>query len=169
MSQPESDDHRTELREDARNAHAEYHATRSELFKSVLEFSHSSLRAVSYLNGGATLAALALIGSIIDSPMQQKTYSPLINAITWFGAGLFMASVASALGYFAQYSYQEANNKRELVWKYPYVIDTKKTVTWERFGTAFHIICIIIVSLSYASFVCGGCEFIYFAKNAMRS
>jgi hypothetical protein len=74
-----------------------------ETFKVVIASGQNALRAAMLVNGGAAVALLALLGNIVTKTESDRVLKgPLPVALLFFGLGVFMSAVASALVYFAQ-------------------------------------------------------------------
>lgn len=106
--------------------------TRVEMFKSVIATGQTAINSAILINGGASVATLALIGNVVNE--QTTIAGKLACALTMFAYGVLSPVVAAGTTYFAQflYSYQ-------------------KTMS----GRIFHGISICLVIASYVLFCLG--------------
>ncbi len=137
----------------ARAAHEQHRSDSADLFKSVLSFADSALKSAAILNGGAALAMMALIGGVVTSKVSVK---PIVDAMTAFGGGLLLATLATGASYVTQYLYQVSHHKFELTWEHPYVVETEASKRESRNGIVWHVLALVLVISSYGAFVVGG-------------
>jgi hypothetical protein len=81
------------------NANAE---TKNRQFESVISFASNTLKSALMINGGASVALLAFLGT-------QKPTNPRIaaSALLFFSIGVLLAALGCATSYLAQYYYAE--------------------------------------------------------------
>jgi len=103
-------------------------------FNSVISLGQSALKSCTIINGGAAVALLAFIGNIVLKRNTTALTGGIADALFAFGVGLLLASLATGSTYLAQYLYE--SKKRPV-------------------AKTFHAITILLVVLSYASFLTG--------------
>ena len=96
-------------RETCRRQRMEYQATvqqRVELFRSAMTAAHGALKSAILINGGAAVAVLAFVGSLVQHGATIRGFGSVL-AIFAFGA--FLGALASGGAYLAQrfYSYDK--------------------------------------------------------------
>ena len=108
-----------------------------EMFRSVIETAKVALSTSILVNGGATVALLALIGTMVSKMPAGLPPAPpsLVFSLISFALGVLFAAVATGSTYSAQYCYHNNENAK-----------------W---GTAFRVLTIILMLASYAAFLSG--------------
>jgi len=107
-----------------------------EMFRSVIETAKVALSTSILVNGGATVALLALIGTLVGKAPAGAPPAPpsLVFALISFAIGVLFAAVATGSTYSAQYCYHREN---------------------ARWATIFRGLTIVLVLSSYAAFLSG--------------
>jgi len=105
----------------------------SDGFYAVITIGQGALKSGALINGGACVALLAFIGNILTK--DASMISGLSTALIMFGCGVFFAAASSGTTYLAQVSYEKKKMK---------------------IARRIHNLTIIIVILSYLSFLVGG-------------
>lgn len=112
------------------------HDSNLEMFRTVFDSSKTALTTSILVNGGATVALLALLGNLVGKvpPVIFDGKSALILSLILFAVGVFLGAIATAGTYFTQYCY---------------------SVGRKRSATGFHIATVVLVLLSYVMFASG--------------
>ncbi len=105
----------------------------SDGFHAVITIGQGALKSGALINGGACVALLAFIGNIITK--DASMISGLSTALLIFGFGVFCAAASTGTTYLAQVDYEKKKMKR---------------------ATLINKCTIVIVTLSYLAFLCGG-------------
>lgn len=87
------------------------HAYQLELVRATNAFEHATLKPPFILNGGALVVVMALLGAIWKDGNQFVDKGMLVYALACWGAGLLLASIASAFGYQSQFSFLKARHR----------------------------------------------------------
>ncbi len=79
-----------------------------EMFRGVISFGTTNLKALLVINGGAATVLLAFIGHIAanEGPADDAVISDLVPPMRWFLFGLLSGVVASGASYVSQFFYQ---------------------------------------------------------------
>ena len=95
-----------------KNQLAQYNAERAaelscdiEMFKSVIIAGQAALKSAILINGGATVALLAFIGSVFKVSQNSEVVTKLSHAMFCFVIGVLSGAVASSVVYIAQFVY----------------------------------------------------------------
>jgi hypothetical protein len=115
-----------------------------EMFRSVMESAKSALSTSILVNGGASVALLALIGNLAGkSPAISPLVQPgLASAMAAFALGVLLGALATGGTYCSQYLYQRQ---------------------WWSVGAVFHTLTASLVVASYVAFAAG----IYYAYSSL--
>ena len=107
-----------------------------EEFRSVIDTAKVALSTSILVNGGATVALLALIGNLLAKaqPGSLPTPPSLVWALVSFAVGVLAGAIATGTTYSAQYCYHMEH---------------------KRLAVTFHASTVILVLGSYAAFVTG--------------
>ena len=79
----------------------------TELFKAVLESGKSALHAILIINGGAVIALMGVMSSLIGNTGGKILASNLALPLLYFGIGVFSGGVGFAFRYLSQACYTE--------------------------------------------------------------
>ena len=95
-----------------KNQLAQYNAERAaqlsrdiEMFKSVIISGQAALKSAILINGGATVALLAFIGSVFKVSQNSEVVTKLSHAMFCFVIGVLSGAIASGVVYIAQFVY----------------------------------------------------------------
>jgi hypothetical protein len=126
-----------------------YQATQdAEMFKSVIEAGQTALKSASLINGGAAVALLACLGSLLakDPPSEILAIVPgLASALYIFVFGVGFAGVATAIRYLSQAFY---------------------FAKWEKRGKTAQFVAMAFAVASFVAFFWGGIEATQTITNA---
>ena len=132
------------------SALAQYRAERDialEMLRSVIETSKTALTAIILVNGGASVALLALVGSLTAGKPTAGIAAALVNALVAFASGVLLGAVATGTTYLTQYCYEQH---------------------FRRSAVGFHVFTVLLVLSSYAAFAIGViCAYHAFIKSAV--
>lgn len=79
--------------------------TDREVFKAVIQAGQNALRTGFLLNGGASIAVLAVIGKFMTVEESLQWVPPLSNSLILFVIGTFLIAFSSAVTYLSQWFY----------------------------------------------------------------
>lgn len=118
-----------------------------------------TIKAALALNGGASIAILAFIGSLLQEKARAVNGEHITLVMMTFCAGLAAAAVAQLAAYFTAYCYHQSMGSRRL--------ELISEETWARVGTCVHITGIVTLLVSYGCFVGGAINFAGFARYTL--
>src|SRR3546814_644754 len=101
------------------------------MFRSVISSGQSALKSSILINGGATVALLAFVGTVWNDPQSAPTLGPLVSVLVLFAVGVLLSAMAHGTTYLSQYFY---------------------SMVGERTGAAFHILTVALVLGAYSTF-----------------
>lgn len=116
-----------------------------------------AIRALIIINGGAAIATLAFISRIVstnDGKLVDKI-PELTAPLTCFAWGVALATLATALAYFTNYSITSSSHNRKRIYDPPYVCATAASKRWLRFASGFQAAAIFSALASLFYFVSG--------------
>lgn len=106
------------------------------------------LRSLLIINGGAAVALLAFVGSMVTSEALglADNIVELTAPLLWFGWGIVATIVAMAFAYLTNYS----------IVGYSFAIyDSAPTQLWSRVATTFHVMALVSTLSSLGLFIYG--------------
>ncbi|MBB4126524.1 uncharacterized membrane protein YidH (DUF202 family) [Xanthomonas translucens] len=106
-------------------------------FKQIIALGQSTLKSIMLINGGASVALLAFLGNIVNSPASKTPILPFANSLGAFVIGVFLAALAYALTYFSQLFYDG-----EQKWK-------------QTTGLGLHVATSVVGAAAMIAFLCG--------------
>lgn len=107
---------------------------RLELFKSVNDAGEKALNASMIMNGGAAVAVLSFLGSMLSKGGTGSLGVKLSEPLVAFGTGVFLGATSYGIRYFTQYAY--ARN-------------------WTKHGHVLNAISVLVAVFSFAMFIKG--------------
>jgi hypothetical protein len=119
------------------SALAQYKAERDiaiEMLRSIFETSKTALTTSILVNGGASVALLALIGSLAAGKPATAIPLALIYALVAFATGVLFGAIATGTTYVTQYCYEQH---------------------FRRSALGFHVFTVVLVLGTYAAFATG--------------
>lgn len=137
----------------AKVTHDAYHAGSNEMLKSVIAFGVEAIRTAAFFNGGATVASIALVGSIFTK--NDALAISFSDVIFYFAVGTLAAGAASCFAYVSQFLYHLQYEKFTLSYEHPYVHPPKGWKIANGIGAFTHILCVLSILVSYASLIWG--------------
>jgi len=90
----------------ARQAH------RLELIRATIAFEHAALKPAFVLNGGAIAVVFAFLGTIWKQSQQIPEARLFVQALGFWGVGLFVSALAWMLGYRSQFAFRKALERK---------------------------------------------------------
>ena len=109
--------------------------------RGLIDFARDVLKSVTLMNGGAAIALLAFVGSVLSNP--EKNLSLDTALISWalgvFALGVFISGVGIFTGYFTQYNYYQVSIGKSPEYK----------------PNCLHIVTLFLVGASLLSFFAG--------------
>ncbi|MBJ7511306.1 hypothetical protein [Brevundimonas sp.] len=115
-----------------------------------------TIKAALALNGGASIAILAFIGSLLQEKARAVNGEHIAVVMMTFCVGLAAAAAAQLAAYFTVYCYHQSMGSRRL--------DLDDEHRWGLIGTFTHMFGVAAIFLSYGCFVCGATNFASFAR-----
>ena len=109
---------------------------RVEEFRSVIETAKVALTTAILVNGGASVALLALLGNLLSKSQTTSPQVPaaLVNSLSAFALGVLLGAIATGTTYLTQYCYH---------------------MEFRRSAAGFHISTVSLVLATYAAFLVG--------------
>ncbi len=143
--------------ESAKESHAAHRNDSALLFQAGLSFGLEAMKTAILVNGGAVVAMMAFIGATYNAePVDvDRVRSALLLPAFIFAIGSVAAGMASGFAYFAQYLYQQVVESQEMHWERPYIRETVKSARPMRWGKFWHILCVVMVLVSYGLLIAG--------------
>jgi hypothetical protein len=143
-------------REDALRVHDRSRRFSEATNEAVVKAGDVAIRTAMLINGGAAVAVLAFIGTLVrQDEVTVKQVAGVSGSLLWFGSGVAAAVFALALSYFTNYCYVRAETSKIFTLEHPYIVDGVNTQRWLRWGYAFHLGAIAWGMGSLAAFVVG--------------
>lgn len=134
-------------------AHAAHRQAVATGFAPLVALGTEILKAVLVINGGAAVATLWFLGSVLrDRP---DLALPLVLPLALFGFGFTVAGCATGWSYFSHEGHAEALGQQELSWSEPFIRDTPGSLAAGRRGRTFRRAALGAVFVAIASAVCG--------------
>jgi hypothetical protein len=143
--------------EEAHRAHDVLTDFYGSINESTIKSGDAALRACLLINGGAAIAILAFMGSVIsrESITSHKVIGEVAPNLNWFVGGVVAAVAAMGLTYVVNFlTYLHATSQKR-VWEHPYVVPGAHTALWAWLKIGLHWVTIILATISVASFVFG--------------
>lgn len=138
----------------AERAHEAHERFTAQTNDAAIGSANVALRSLLLINGGAAIAMLAFMGSMLTE-VDGDHMVALTRPLSEFAWGVAAAAFAAAMGYLANYSTTSAAAHQKPVWRYPYHKNT--WVSWTFIGTS--IVCLVLAlgaaGFSLWSFVVG--------------
>ena len=143
-------------REHAMRAHDLNSRSSFEFTKAAIESANVAIRAMLLVNGGAVIALLAFVGSILSSDVSNIIrIEAMIPPIRIFAFGVGLSALTSALAYLVNMLDSDISNTVELTWKHPFVNDKPKANILRRWRMAFHYLAMTAAFTSICFFFWG--------------
>lgn len=129
-----------------------------------------ALRALVLVNGGAAIAVLAFVGSLVSSDVANITskLSELTAPLIWFAVGVALSPLGMAFAYFTNYSSAVSSINKTRLYIHPYLKDTADSRRWEKIGRWCHIAAVVLAFASLGCFLLGMFD-VREAINALHS
>ena len=151
---PPSIDHKRWEFEQKRAMAEREHDRQEEAFQrmneSAINASHTALRTILLINGGAAVALLSLDGRL--PPPQAKAVAA---TLIWFAFGIVAVTVAMAVTYFTHYSMAGVLASRKRTYEHPFVSSGSTTFRWILQKRVLHLLAAVAAAASLALFVKG--------------
>lgn len=160
-----SDQERSEIRDQAIRAHQkddEFYRASNEI---MVDSGKEAIKAVMLLTGGATVAMLALIGSLLTKEDIVIDKARFFDSLSLFAAGAAASALASALAYLTNFCMTTALFHMPLLWEPPFVGSSKKTEVWLKAKKIFHVLAVVCVVIAYLLFFYAG----WVGKSALET
>lgn len=119
------------------SALAQYKAEREialEMLRSVIETAKTALTTSILVNGGASVALLALVGTLSAGKSPTAVSVALVYALVSFACGVLLGAIATGATYFTQYCYEQQ---------------------FRRSAVGFHVFTVLLILGSYIAFAVG--------------
>lgn len=118
------------------------------------------LRTLVIINGGAAIAMLAFIGSLIsaDGAKFASKLPAVATPILWFVWGVAIATFAIGLAYLTNYCMATSTALKEHHYEKPFIRNTLGSKIWIWFGIGFQLLAILSAFVSLGCFIWGMTE-----------
>lgn len=115
-----------------------------------------ALRTLVLINGGAAVAILAFIGSLVSgSDTFGSHLTELASPLMWFAWGVALATIGVGLAYVTNYCITGSAAHKTYHNEHPFVRETKASKRWFWAGTVFQILAMAAAIASLVMFVLG--------------
>ena len=124
-------DVRRENMEQARRAHDRLDEFAHRIDDSAIKSADVMLRNCLLINGGAAVAILAFMGTVISKDAgSHKIIGDVAGGLIYFAGGVITSVVALGLSYIVHIvTYRTAISQKK-IWEHPYIVPGKYTVCW---------------------------------------
>jgi hypothetical protein len=142
--------------EEAHRAHDVLRAHRRIFNESMVKSGEVVVRSCLLINGGAAIAILAFLGTVITKdPSSHKLLADISGGLNDFFFGVGSAVIAMGLTYVDHFlNWMHATSQRE-VWKPPYIESGDHTAFWGGLKNTVHVATVLLVLVSMGVFVWG--------------
>jgi hypothetical protein len=153
MTDPDSN---REKMTEARRAHDRLEEFSQRIDDHTIKSGDAALRNCLLINGGAAVAILAFMGSVISKNTgTTKVVDDIAGGLTYFAWGVITSVAALCLSYLVHFATYQASTSQKRVWEYPYVTPGKHTARWVRLKIALHVVAVALAVASAILFVIG--------------
>ena len=137
----------------AEAAHAAHRQIVATAFAPLVALGTEILKAVLVINGGAAVATLWFLATVLhDRPALAL---PLVLPLASFGFGFTVAGCATGWSYFSHEQHAEALASQERIWSEPFIRDTDASIAKARGGRRYRRAALAAVFVSIASAIVG--------------
>lgn len=127
--------------------------------EAAIEFAKRALQAGFILNGGAFLALLVLLASILGGEKLDAASAELaeriIKSLTYFAFGAFFFVLATCSAYLINRSFAEANQAYRKSFEHPYIQETSSSKGTFRIAVFFYFLAVASVGIGLFLFFGG--------------
>jgi hypothetical protein len=114
------------------------------------------MKSLLLINGGAVVALLALLGSLIaNDDSNAAVADALLKPLCFFASGVGFASLTAVLAYLVNLLDSDIENSVELLWEHPYVRRDGKAARKQKARDYIHWSAIGSAAVSLLSFAVG--------------
>ncbi len=116
-----------------------------------------ALRTLVLINGGAAVAILAFVGSLVTTNGEKFSnhLTQLTSPLMWFAWGVALAAIGIGLAYAANYSTVSHASSKSRHYEHPFVRDTPASNRWMIAVYTFQALAILVAIGSLAMFIYG--------------
>ncbi len=137
-------------------AHQGYRDEGRSLAEGMISLGASSIQAVLAINGGASVAVLALIGSLASrQSLPPVGFDGVVPALACFGVGTLLSGLAAAFAFLAQGAFAAAHADHALTFSQTPIMPNPSAVTKQCRGGHLRIAAILLVAGGYSLFGAG--------------
>jgi hypothetical protein len=159
-------DRRRESVEEARRAHDRLDRFALSINDSTIKSADAALRNCLLINGGAAVAILAFMGTVVSKDAgSHKIIEDIAGGLTYFASGVIASVAALGLSYIVHFLTYKAATSQNKIWEHPYVIPGKHTAWWAGLKITLHVLAVALAVVSAALFVIG----LFAVKHAVTS
>lgn len=138
---------------EAHRAHDSHREFSLEMFRSVIAFGLEAIRTSVFVNGGALVAGLALMGSVYEAdPALARN---LIGAVLFFAGGVGLAGAGASAAYVTQWLYQASHDRVTHTWSHPFIEEQPGGFWWKAASVVAHIAAVVLIAGSYGATIWG--------------
>ena len=155
-----------ENRAEARRAHDRLDEFAQRIDDSAIKSADVMLRNCLLINGGAAVAILAFMGTVISKDAgSHKIIGDVAGGLIYFAGGVITSVVALALSYIVHLATGKTAYSQQKVWEYPYIVPGKQTAWWGRLKNMLHLLAVALAVFSAVLFVIG----LFVVKHAVTT
>lgn len=128
--------------------------------KSAVDSGNFTLRTLVFINGGAAVAILAFIGTLVsaDGAIYANKLVDIASPLIWFVWGVASATFGSGMAYLTNYCTATSSALKSRHYEHPFVRNTTGDKWWRRGAAFFQLVAISAALFSLYSFVEGMIE-----------
>jgi hypothetical protein len=143
-------------REEAHRAHDALTDFYVAVNESAIKSGDVVLRNCLLINGGAAIAILAFMGSVVTKdPSSHKLLADISRGLIYFAVGVVTSVLGMGLAYVDHFMNWKHATSQKRVWKHPYIEPGDRTALWGRLKFTVHALAVVAVLVSVSMFVCG--------------
>jgi hypothetical protein len=139
----------------AERAHDQANEALHRLNEAAVHDAQAVIRIVLVINGGAAIAVLAFVGSLVSKGYSIPQVSGIISSASWFVFGTMATASTAVLAYLTNSCYAGSWVKRTQTWTHPYFQHTTPSKWWVRVAWAFHILALLTAFSGIVLFIVG--------------
>ena len=140
--------------QDAKEAHKSNREFFDSCNSAAIEFTGIAIKAFLLINGGAAVAMMGFVATVVSKPGSLVLEMPMIvAALTWFGWGVGAAALCAGLAYCVMYLQAAYAGSATCIWEFPYVAFGRAS---KRLFWAVNVVQIIAILAGAASLILFG-------------
>lgn len=128
----------------AERAHDQATKAFQQLNEATMRDAQAAIRIMLVVNGGAAIAVLAFVGSLLSKGYSIPQVSGIISILRWFVFGVTATPFAALFAYLTNFCYAGSLASRTRTWDHPYFQTTTSSNWYLRGARAFHLLALLI-------------------------